>query len=271
LRDYPKKTRDLLELAMKHFRALIATQHAFPDPGDADEWAQECYQEACKGKPRAPVFEEHFADMVSFSLRLVAALLIILGQITRRGSQIRSELHTLARVAEGAYKLDDSKITKAEVASKVKTLTTKDKFVYPVSPSPFFEDSAHLSQDPATMEGPYTHPVIASTIKKQFYLKKSGEGNSLPFYFDGGIPLPTIALAATAVRLYTPFVSHWLTCIQIHCVLDEFVTGELDKNEFSSRTYRPIYEGHLVKLRQLEKAAPVMIQQLRDEIHRHCR
>jgi hypothetical protein len=67
LRDYPKKTRELLELAMKHFRALIATQHAFPEPGDADEWAQECYKEACKGKKRAPIFEEHFADMVRFS------------------------------------------------------------------------------------------------------------------------------------------------------------------------------------------------------------
>jgi hypothetical protein len=67
LRDYLKKTRDLLELAMKHFRALIATQHAFPEPGDADEWAQECYKEACKGKKRAPIFKEHFADMVRFS------------------------------------------------------------------------------------------------------------------------------------------------------------------------------------------------------------
>jgi hypothetical protein len=54
-------------------------------------------------------------------------------------------------------------------------------------------------------------------------------------------------------------------------VLNEFETGELDKNEFSSRTYRPVYEGHLSKLRQLEKAAPAMIQQLRDDIHGYCR
>jgi hypothetical protein len=101
------------------------------------------------------------------------------------------------------YKLDDSKITKAEVAMKVKTLITKDKFVYPVRLFLIFEDTTNSCQDPDSVEGPYAHPVIASTIKKQFYVKKSGEGNALPFYFNGGIPLPTIALAATAVSLRT--------------------------------------------------------------------
>jgi hypothetical protein len=73
----------------------------------------------------------------------VAVILIILDQITRRGSQIRSELHTLARAAEGVYKLDDSKITKAEVAVKVKTLITKNKFVYPVRRLLIFEDTTN--------------------------------------------------------------------------------------------------------------------------------
>jgi hypothetical protein len=58
--------------------------------------------------------------------------------------------------------------------------------------------------------------VIIQTIKCALF-KPTGEGVKLPDYFEGGMPLPTIALAATAIHTV-----HDLYCCLPHPIIGLF-------------------------------------------------
>jgi hypothetical protein len=73
---------------------------------------------------------------------------------------------------------------------------------------PAVGDIVTTSQDPVSKDGPYAHASILKVIKRAFF-KTNGDALLLPAYFNDGMPLPTIALAAAAASDIRLFAYHF--------------------------------------------------------------
>ncbi|KAG1740272.1 hypothetical protein EDB19DRAFT_1908445 [Suillus lakei] len=102
-------------------------------------------------------------------------------------------------------------------------------------------------------EGFFRHPILTDIFGAQ-WLRKRGEAAGEYAAAFNPVPLPTLALIATAIE----------------CALRDYVKGykEIRRgvNEFSGDSYRGSYDSHLCTLRRQEQKHPQLILKLRQEI-----
>ncbi|KAI0265221.1 hypothetical protein BC834DRAFT_843806 [Gloeopeniophorella convolvens] len=202
--DYDDTTRELLGTAISLFRCKVSTRHAFPDHGTESQWAAEAWSEACQ----------------EMSVAVVAPTVDIIRVICSRSSQLRRELKTkVVSIVEGAYGFDTAKDKKTQAANraKVEELMEERAFLYKV-------------RQP-TLQGLYYHPALQRAINVMWFANKHDEGVEFPKYFNP-IPLPTIALAITAIE----------------CCIDEWSSGSKNATHFTGAAYKDLYEDHLQSL-----------------------
>ena len=106
------------------------------------------------------------------------------------------------------------------------------------------------------------NPAILDTIKNAWFSKKNGTGKPFipQFPVVGGkrhIPIPLIALAATAVRclLLSSFdvLKASVHKQQIYFGLYQYKTGSHIQVDFDGNTFSPRYRAHKAALEKLEK------------------
>jgi hypothetical protein len=136
-------------------------------------------------------------------------------QVTKRAPQLRGEFKTAARMVEPMYGLVPGKSV-AEMQDHVANLLNGSSFTCEVCQGLPVVGFAYELQNWANRTFPFWHPAISFVINKAMY-KRGGEGRTLPNYFEAdgcGMPIATIALAATAVcnrAQYVPVLTEYRT------------------------------------------------------------
>ena len=109
-----------------------------------------------------------------------------------------------------------------------------------------------LFQDPHVPRGLYRNDLICDILCQIWYGDKlKSDAIVHPEYFNGVVPLVTVAFIVTAVSDVTlSCVDSCITIkIQIECALDEWETGVLKKIKFDAKTYETVFDRHLQNLR----------------------
>ncbi|KZT31497.1 hypothetical protein SISSUDRAFT_1067710 [Sistotremastrum suecicum HHB10207 ss-3] len=152
--------------------------------------------------------------------------------ISDRGSQLRGAAKTAAEGPFAAlYGFRDATCAEdiAYNQALVLKLQTKDGYTWITAPTP---------NTPGTGNGLYRHKLISRIIVDVFFSghrdKRLAEIFPTPF---NPIPLPTIALACTAIAA---------------CV-DEYSTGQYVKREFKADLYKDVFERHMKRLNDFKK------------------
>ncbi|KDQ16262.1 hypothetical protein BOTBODRAFT_258369 [Botryobasidium botryosum FD-172 SS1] len=142
--------------------------------------------------------------------------------ICKSTSQMRGELKTIARYMVELFFGFHDRLSKTRANKRrYKDLTA---------------DYAFLYEDPDKLKAMWCSPVLFKLIKKMFFKKKNDDGIHNSEYFNPIKP-PTIALAYAAVR----------------CALDEWSEGIFDPVDFTTATYKDVYDELRQGLTELAK------------------
>ncbi|GLB44043.1 hypothetical protein LshimejAT787_1502270 [Lyophyllum shimeji] len=202
--DFDQLSKTILEVAISAYRARIATEEPYPERLVDRDWAADTWIEACHAQGVQIEFDEDIERL-----------------ITSRSSQCRGQLKTNCRALMPLLYGLDSDIGKRENRDNVEDLLNRSAFLY---------------KDPKKRTGFLLHPIIPTVINKTWFKNKNDEGIVHSCFSEGGIPLVTIALVATAVE----------------CCLDEWQSGEHVDVPFSAAQYQAKYNAHMTTLVNFE-------------------
>lgn len=95
------------------------------------------------------------------------------------------------------------------------------------------------------------HAALEDLCKTYYYMGKSALARSFPDLFASSVPKGAVALAATIVSM---FVFSWMCAdlFQLAAALDEYKTGIWRAEKLHVDTYRPIHEGILKLMDDIE-------------------
>ncbi|KAF7793818.1 hypothetical protein EIP86_004939 [Pleurotus ostreatoroseus] len=210
-------TKSLLKHSNLNYRVSLAVEEAWPNEADTHNGVKRSFQKACN---------DSGADrrMVRYNKDPVYAKYI--GQVgEQRRSQLRGEVKTKAQaLVETFYELKGSCV---EIAERVKGLINRKSFTFAI---------------PATRSGMYGHPIFEHIIARQWFAQADDEGCGLYSSQFNPMPLPVIALVATAV----------------HCALMDWESGKYQskRNKFEYDVYEPIYREHITSLNMWREKNP---------------
>ncbi|KAK6983971.1 hypothetical protein R3P38DRAFT_3375516 [Favolaschia claudopus] len=141
-RDFDDLTQELLAIAIKGFRCLVATRHAFPDHATEVDWVGESWSKSCRKVSVAMELSATLSKLIdpqftptSARIREVEETTILRARISGRGSHLRGEGKTEGRpITELSYGFKSGQNKKTikynrELAEELKedlTFTFKD-------------------------------------------------------------------------------------------------------------------------------------------------
>ncbi|KAG1883317.1 hypothetical protein F4604DRAFT_1920521 [Suillus subluteus] len=223
--DQTPVTRAVVKTANCIFRVYVATDNGFPTEDEIAAHARASFKRACKDLKQNDILMRFEADAAyaATEAKIVAA----------RPSQIRSELKSKVQNAvAGHFRLHG--LSKAMLEAKIAAL---------------LHEHAYVFQNPDKHQGFFRHPIFNEIFGAQ-WLRKRGEATGEYAAAFNPVPLPTLALIATAIE----------------CALRDYVKGFKETrrsfNKFSGDSYRGSYESHLLTLRRQEKKHPQLILKL---------
>ncbi|KAK7001725.1 hypothetical protein R3P38DRAFT_3611375 [Favolaschia claudopus] len=188
-RDYEPIVEALLLRACSEYSVRILGLDGFPAPTLQYQWAEECFENACKTS------KEHY----QCSRRMIKL-------ITKRGSQVRGKVvdSTFRPTFAVRYGFDSRTSEKVIEANKLnaKTLLTKAAFHY---------------KDPVRRKGYGENSIIAAARKLHIFEDKTSYGAVFPSYLNP-IPAPLMALEFTALEFLT---KEWETGVQVKAQFTE--------------------------------------------------
>ncbi|KAH9925841.1 uncharacterized protein B0H18DRAFT_1119321 [Fomitopsis serialis] len=237
-KDYDEDVQDVLDIANSLFRCRISTVNAFPSDSLQDEWAQQCWGEACRK-----------LDIKYAANRAMIKI------VTARGSQLRGELKNKVKpLVESLYGFDSSSARRAmrKNRDRATALTHESAFAY--------EDPA-LNQPEGTYaerKGIYRHPIIQKAINATWFANRADEGIIFRQFFEPAISIETIALVLTAV----------------HCCIDEWGPGRRTLVDFTENDYKTVYLSHRDNLRAFDELgddAHLVLLKLRKRLYAEAR
>ncbi|KAG1740730.1 hypothetical protein EDD22DRAFT_851776 [Suillus occidentalis] len=227
--DQTPVTRAVVKTANCIFRVYVATDNGFPTEDEIAAHTRASFKRACKDLKQNDILTRFEADAAyaATEAKIVAA----------RPSQIRGELKSKVQSAvAGHFGLHG--LSKAMLEVKIAAL---------------LHEHAYVFQNPDKRQGFFRHPIFTEIFGAQ-WLRKRGEATGEYAAAFNPVPLPTLALIATAIE----------------CALRDYVKGFKETrrgfNEFSGDSYRGSYESHLLTLRRQEKKHPQLILKLRRDI-----
>lgn len=103
------------------------------------------------------------------------------------------------------------------------------------------------------------------TIKLALF-KPTGEGFTKADYFKDGMPLATLALAATAVRMPSSQRCFTLTLPQVQYQIDQFEEGVAADRQFTKTSYKSVYQRHMERLKNMGERAPEVVNDTRANV-----
>ncbi|KAF8874589.1 hypothetical protein BD779DRAFT_1450823, partial [Infundibulicybe gibba] len=224
--DFDDLSKAVLEDAIVDYRAQVCTVEPYPDRLQDRDWAAKVWVKACEERNVRIEFDEDILKLVYYST----------------ASQVRGQLKTICRpLVESLYQLDNEN-GRRKNREKVEDLLDRISFLY---------------KDPKERTGIYRHPIIQAVINKMWFKNKQDDGVICPEFGDGGIPIVTIALVATAVE----------------CCLDEQQTGEHIDVPFSALAYQEKFNIHLKTLSNFDEKTCEMniIPRLRGHLLKNAR
>jgi len=237
-KDYDEDVQDILDIANSLFRCRISTINAFPSDSLQDEWAQQCWGEACRK-----------LDIKYAANRAMIKI------VTARASQLRGELKNKVKpLVESLYGFDSSSARRAmrKNRDRATALTHESAFAY--------EDPA-LNQPEGTYaerKGIYRHPIIQKAINATWFANRADEGVIFRQFFEPAISIETIALVLTAV----------------HCCIDEWGPGKQTLVNFTENDYKTVYLSHRDNLRAFDELgddAHLVLLKLRKRLYAEAR
>jgi hypothetical protein len=95
------------------------------------------------------------------------------------------------------------------------------------------------------------HAALEELCKTYYYLGKNALARSFPDIFANSIPKGAVALAGTVVSGVI-FYERALIFFQLAAALDEYKTGVWQSGKLHVDTYRPVHEGILMMMEQIE-------------------
>ncbi|KIO19340.1 hypothetical protein M407DRAFT_31011 [Tulasnella calospora MUT 4182] len=223
--DQTPSTFGLLKASASDTRLELLVKDAFPERTIFTETCKATFLAAC-ADVQATVHQKRFLKSNSYR----GLILTILRQ---KLSQVRQEVRNAALAKAAIHYGISSSMDSAEIIALVEGLKRKIAYV--------FGDSDQYKR-------PYANPILQIMINTLFFegkRKSDALANPTPW---NPMPLPVIALMATAV----------------HSVLDDWSTGknEAAKNKFSHDKYAPIYRDHLANLAKFKEKAPAALSKL---------
>ncbi|KDQ54673.1 hypothetical protein JAAARDRAFT_401315 [Jaapia argillacea MUCL 33604] len=205
-KDFDDDTREVLRHAIKLFRCKISTRDAFPNHATESEWAKESWEEA-----------QQITEMCT------PLTITLVGMITRRGSHLRGEVKTKARlIVETMYGFSSGQNKRIVEGNRALAVSLKDEsgFVYKFP-------SANKSQ----RKGLYKHEIIAKLVNNVWFANRHDEGVVYHQYFHP-LPAPAIALLLTVIE----------------CCIDEWGSGIKTDINFTAVEYKRVYDAHVESL-----------------------
>ncbi|KAF7795598.1 hypothetical protein EIP86_006761 [Pleurotus ostreatoroseus] len=207
--DASPSTRALVKHSNLSFRVSIAVNNAFPNATETNNEVGISFTKSCNEAKADRRLLRYNKDHVYSEFILHIA--------EQRRSQLRGEVKTKAQaLVAHFYKLEGGRVA---IAERVKDLITRKTFTFKI---------------PEKRQGMYGHPIFEQIIARQWFAHPDSEGCGRYSREFNPMPLPLIALVATAV----------------HCALMDWETGacESHKNKFEYDVYQPIYQEHLTSL-----------------------
>ncbi|KAF8586274.1 hypothetical protein K439DRAFT_1615265 [Ramaria rubella] len=168
--DYEEEFQSTILLACKYYRVILCTEDAFPVEIDADHFAWQAWQLACREHE-----VQYTADHVIYKV------------IKYRGSQVCGEVKRNMRplaTSHFGFQASMSESDIADTKSYVMHLKSTNALVY---------------KDHDSRTGLFQTPLLPRLIRDQWFHKPHMEGVSFHAYFNP-IPFPLIALTFVAIK-----------------------------------------------------------------------
>ncbi|KAF7795495.1 hypothetical protein EIP86_006657 [Pleurotus ostreatoroseus] len=207
--DASPTTKSLIRHSNLKFRVSLAVNNAYPDDTETANEIKGSFSAAC---------DEVHAERRRVRYEKESQYSEYIGHVCeQRRSQVRGEVKTKAQALVASfYKLEGSRVA---IAERVKDLIHRKKFTFTI---------------PEKRQGMYGHAIFEHIISRQWFANASSDGCGRYSKEFNPIPLPLIALVATAVQ----------------CALLDWETGtnQPHRNKFEYDIYAPVYHDHLDSL-----------------------
>ncbi|KIO16905.1 hypothetical protein M407DRAFT_33447 [Tulasnella calospora MUT 4182] len=229
LGDQTPTTAGIIKAAASDTRQALILEDAFPDRPTFVEQCKAIFMATCADF-QATIPQCRFQKSETYR-GLVLALL------KQKLPQVRQEVRIAALSKTALHYGINSSSPAAEIIAMVNRLKHKMTYVF---------------SNTLERKGPYGNPMIQILINSLFFegkRKSDAIANPIPW---NPMPLPVIALVATAVE----------------SVLDDWSTGrnEAAKNKFSRDNYESVYRTHLANLAKFQQKAPKALALLRTSL-----
>ncbi|KIO19581.1 hypothetical protein M407DRAFT_30773, partial [Tulasnella calospora MUT 4182] len=226
LGDQTPTTAGIIKAAASDTRQALILEDAFPDRPTFVEQCKAIFVSTCADF-QATIPQRRFQKSETYR-GLVLALL------RQKLPQVRQEVRIAALSKVALHYGINSSSPAAEIIVVVNRLKHKMAYVF---------------NDTFERKGPYGNPIFQILINSLFFegkRKSDAITNPVPW---NPMPLPVIALVATAVE----------------SVLDDWSTGrnEAAKNKFSRDNYESVYRTHLANLVKFQQKGPKALAALR--------
>ncbi|KAF7799992.1 hypothetical protein EIP86_011235 [Pleurotus ostreatoroseus] len=215
--DASPSTKSLVKHSCLKFRVGMAVGDAWPSEAEVLNETTASFANACD-EVGADRRLQRFRKEHTYSE-------YIINVVEQRRSQLRGEVKSKAQAeVVTMYKLEG---TRVQIAERVKLLLTKKTFTF---------------RDTETRYGMYGNAIFEHIIARQWFAHADSEGCGRYSKQFNPIPLPLLALVATAV----------------HCALMDWESGTFEprRNKFEHHVYEPIYRDHLGSLNKWKQANP---------------
>ncbi|KAF7799076.1 hypothetical protein EIP86_010306 [Pleurotus ostreatoroseus] len=207
--DASPSTKSLLKGSCLVFRVGMAVSEAWPGEARTASETQAAFNTTCDDVGAATRKIRYQKDHVYAKY---------IGDVCeQRRSQLRGEVKSKAQVlVASAYKLEGGPVA---IAEQVKDLLARKNYTF---------------KNPEKRQGMYGHSIFELIIYRQWFIRADSEGCGRYSKEFNPIPLPLIALVATAV----------------HCALTDWESGtcQPSRNKFEYDIYEPIYRDHMASL-----------------------
>ncbi|KAF8531903.1 hypothetical protein JB92DRAFT_2847402, partial [Gautieria morchelliformis] len=170
-------------MAMTELQVHICTKNAFPDMDECEEWAKECWKNACDRKGEVHPLTLHLTTLIA-----------------ARGSTIRGQVK-------------DKAVTKVVSHYNFKHGQQPRQIEYNKTlAAQLLEDDGYVYEDVEASTGIYQHQILEDIVLEQWFPKKKKADGIIYGASFNPIPESTIALVFTAVYYA---VHQWTSGIHI--------------------------------------------------------
>ncbi|GJE91566.1 hypothetical protein PsYK624_077160 [Phanerochaete sordida] len=227
LQDASPPTHAIGDRANTLYRVYLATRNAWPDETTSIAEIKACFLKACRDgeAPRRALRLQRDTEYAKY----------IIAVVKQRGPQLRAEVKGDAQgIVPASYGFSGRK--KSYIVDTVEKLLDRAAFTF---------------ADVDNRKGQYNHPAFAAVLGTTFFSTPKDEGRGEYGVQFNPVPVPLIALVATAIE----------------CALVDWSTGvRITKgNEFTSHPYADVYQRHLTNLEALGRSNPsVLARRQRD-------